>query len=63
MAIGTKQLHAAEDDDYLQNLFADYAEDGPSGIKMITKDKAYQCASKAIEKWNGHWPSALRRLQ
>jgi len=42
--LSDKELHAAEDDDFLQNLFQKYATDGKNGIKIITKDKAYLCA-------------------
>ena len=51
VTIGKRQMNAAEDDEFLQSLLEPYAEDGPNGIKLIAKDKAYVCASKAIEKW------------
>ena len=31
----------------------EYDEDGTNGIKIISKDKAYLAAEKAIEKWRG----------
>ena len=52
-AMGDRELHAAEDDDYLQSLFEKYAKEGKNGVKMITKDKAYIAAGKAIEHWRG----------
>ena len=52
-AMGDRELHAAEDDDYLQSLFEKYAKEGKGGVKMITKDKAYIAAGKAIEHWRG----------
>ena len=47
------ELHAADDDDYLQTLFSTYAVNGKDGIKMISKDKAYKAASECIKKWKG----------
>ena len=44
-------LHAAEDDDFLQNLFKNYATNGKNGIMEITKDKAYVAAAKCVERW------------
>ena len=49
--LSEKELHAAEDDDFLQGLFQKYASNGKNGIKVVTKDKAYICAQKYIEKW------------
>lgn len=42
--LSDKELHAAEDDDFLQSLFQKYATNGKNGIKVVTKDKAYICA-------------------
>ena len=47
--IGTKQLNAAKDDEFIQSMFAKYAEDGDNGIKIITKDKAYMACAKSLE--------------
>ena len=49
----TKKLHAAEDDDFLQNLFEKYATNGAGGIQVITKANAYLAAGKCVEKWRG----------
>ena len=46
-----KNAHAAEDDDFLQGLFTQYAINGKGGIKVITKDKAYLAAQKCVAKW------------
>ena len=35
----------------MQGLFQKYSTDGKNGIKIVTKDKAYLCAQKYIEKW------------
>ena len=49
--LSDKELHAADDDDFIQSLFSKYAANGKNGIKILTKDKAYICAQKYIEKW------------
>ena len=49
--MSNRELHAADDDDFLQGLFQKYSTDGKNGIKIVTKDKAYLCAQKYIEKW------------
>jgi hypothetical protein len=49
--LSEKELHAAEDDDFIQSLFQKYATNGEAGVKIVTKDKAYICAQKYIEKW------------
>ena len=51
--MGDRELHAADDDDYLQSLFEKYAKEGKGGVMMITKDKAYIAAGKALEHWMG----------
>ena len=43
--------HAAEDDDFLQTLFKNYATNGKDGIQIITKDKAYLAAAKCVERF------------
>ena len=40
-SLAQRQLNAAQNDEYLQNLFKKFAEDGDDGIRVIKKDKAY----------------------
>ena len=49
--MGDRELHAAEDDDYLNGLFEKYQTTNKKGDKVITKDKCYIAAGKAIEHW------------
>jgi hypothetical protein len=42
--LSDKELHAADDDDFIQGLFQTYSSNGKNGIKIVTKDKAYVCA-------------------
>ena len=46
-----KKMHAAEDDDFLQGLLSKYAQNGQSGIQVITKDQAYLAASQCVKRW------------
>lgn len=46
-----KKMHAAEDDDFLQSLLQKYAQNGPSGIQVITKAKAYVAAAECVKRW------------
>jgi|TARA_B110000238_G_C15959690_1_gene366838 hypothetical protein len=49
--LNDREKNAAQDDDFIQSLFSKYAKEGKGGIMMITKDKAYVAAGKAIEHW------------
>ena len=49
--MGDRELHAAEDDDYLNSLFEKYATTDKKGNQIITKEKAFIAAGKAIEHW------------
>ena len=49
--ITERKLHAAEDDEFLQNLLQKYAVNGKDGIQVITKDKAYIAAAVCVKRW------------
>uniref|UniRef100_A0A7S3CSV2 Uncharacterized protein n=1 Tax=Strombidium rassoulzadegani TaxID=1082188 RepID=A0A7S3CSV2_9SPIT len=51
--LSERDLHAAEDDDFLQGLFNKYSINGKKGIKMIEKDKAFLAAQQCLQKWKG----------
>ena len=51
--LAQKQLNAAQNDEYLQNIFKKYAQDGKDGIREITKDKALAAASLVLKKFKG----------
>ena len=51
--VGKRQINAAEDDEYLQNLFSQYAQDGDNGIKVVSKVNTYLACTKALEHWKG----------
>ena len=55
----TSRMHsAAEDEDYMKTVFDQYQIPGkdkhgnPSGIDILTKEKAYQASVDIIMKWN-----------
>lgn len=51
--LSEREQHAAEDDEYLNQLLTQYTVEGKKGLKTITKDKAYIAAGKCVEKWRG----------
>ena len=50
--------NAAEDEDFMKSIFDQYSQPGkdkrgnPSGIDMLTKEKAFEAAEEVIMKWN-----------
>ena len=53
------RMHSsAEDEDYLKSVFDQYSISGkdrqgnPSGVDILTKDKAYEASMDIIMKWN-----------
>ena len=50
-SLAQKQLNAAQNDEYLQNLFKKFAEDGTDGIRVIKKEKALQAAALVVKKF------------
>ena len=51
--LATKQLNAAQNDEYLQNVFKKYAQDGADGIREITHEKALSAAPLILKKFKG----------
>mmetsp|Transcript_6933 Transcript_6933/g.11138 ORF Transcript_6933/g.11138 Transcript_6933/m.11138 type:complete len:118 (+) Transcript_6933:271-624(+) len=51
--LSEREKHAADDDDFLQNLLGKYSINGKNGIKLIAKDKAYIAATQCLQKWKG----------
>ena len=50
--LSQRDIHAAEDDDFLQSLFAKFATNGKDGIKTISKDNARLAAAQCLQKWH-----------
>ena len=54
----SRQHSAAEDEDYMTNIFNSYSQHGkdkrgnPTGVDLLTKEKAFSAAEEIIMKWN-----------
>ena len=46
-----KNLHAAEDDDYIEKLFEKFSSKDKKGNEFVSKANAYKAAQKCVEKF------------
>ena len=51
--LAQKQLNAAQNDEYLQNIFKKYGKDGKDGIREISKSDALKVAPQVLKKLKG----------
>jgi len=54
----SRQHSSAEDEDFMKSVFDQYSVAGkdrrgnPTGVDILTKDKAYEASQEIIMKWN-----------